>query len=96
MKNHRDVCKARDAGFISFEGLPGRVKTGCQRTPGYNSRYCSLHKPRVCSLIELPEEDGTVQTATKQRREGVIERILEKKCTRNTTYFKVCIVLHLS
>lgn len=92
MKNHRDVCKARDAGFTTFDGLPGQVKTGCQKTPDYKSRYCCLHKPRACILSELPEdsEDGCTQLAnTEQKREGVVEMILEKKITRSTTYFKV-------
>jgi len=22
MKNHRDVCKAKDAGYMEFDGLP--------------------------------------------------------------------------
>ena len=30
MKNRRDVCYAKDAGFIGFEGLAGSIKTGCQ------------------------------------------------------------------
>lgn len=31
MKNHRDVCKATEAGFTKFDGLPGQVKIGCQK-----------------------------------------------------------------
>jgi hypothetical protein len=27
MKNHRDVCMAKDAGFIEFDGLPGSLCT---------------------------------------------------------------------
>ena len=26
MKNHRDVCAAREAGYAQFHGLPGEVK----------------------------------------------------------------------
>ncbi len=33
IKNHRDVCKARDAGYTEYEGLPGSIKTGCMNTP---------------------------------------------------------------
>ena len=26
MKNHRSVCAASEAGYIEYDGLPGRVK----------------------------------------------------------------------
>ena len=48
MKNRRHVCNARDAGFIEYPGLPGRVKTGCMRSPQYKSRYCSEHQLHSC------------------------------------------------
>ena len=40
MKNHRDVCLAREAGYVEFCGLPGKMKT-----PQPKSRYCSVHAP---------------------------------------------------
>ena len=40
-KNCRDVCKARDAGYMEYEGLDGVVKTGCMNTPKIGSRYCA-------------------------------------------------------
>ena len=57
MKNRRDVCYARDAGFIQFDGLPGLIKTGCTATPAYKSHYCSEHTNRVCEL-EVRESVG--------------------------------------
>ena len=33
MKNRRHVCNAKDAGYIEYPGLPGRVKTGCMKSP---------------------------------------------------------------
>ena len=48
LKNRRDVCLAKDAGFISYHGLPGHVKSGCMSTPSYKSRYCKEHCERVC------------------------------------------------
>ena len=45
MKNHRDVCEAKDAGFVEYRGMPGRVKTGCMETLEQRSKYCSHHKP---------------------------------------------------
>ena len=40
MKNQRDICVATEAGFVKYEGLPGAIKTGCQLSPMYQSRYC--------------------------------------------------------
>ena len=42
MKNRRDVCYAKDAGFIQFDGLSGLIKTGCSATPAYKSRFCPI------------------------------------------------------
>lgn len=58
VKNHQDVCMATAAGFVQFKGLRGQVQTGCSSTPGYNSLYCSLHKPSmvVSQNFELSED----------------------------------------
>ena len=48
MKNRRDICLAKDAGTISYPGLPGHIKTGCVASPAYKSRYCQNHKARSC------------------------------------------------
>lgn len=90
MKNHRDVCKATYAGFIEFDGLPGQIQSGCQKTPDYKSRYCTLHKPRVGILSQLPGDADESTSKHEESSEGVIETILEKKVTRSTTYYKVC------
>ena len=82
MKNHRDVCKASDAGFVEYSGLPERIITGCMHSPDYKSRYCKLHKNRVCSISTESDQDS-------ENREGLIEMILEKKVTRTATYYKV-------
>ena len=47
MKNRCDVCAASEAGFTEYEGLPGLIKTGCQLSPGYQSKYCYEHAPRI-------------------------------------------------
>ena len=62
MKNRRRVCNARDAGYIEYPGLPGRVKTGCMMTPQYESHYCSQHQIHSCNFddyVELSDEDIT-------------------------------------
>ncbi len=53
MKNRRDVCFAKDAGHVEFEGLSSSTKTGCQATPAYKSRYCDQHKQLVCDFRQL-------------------------------------------
>ena len=76
MKNHRSVCAANEAGYIQYDGLPGRVKTGCTNTPEQKHRFCSLHRPRV-------------PNSNDQNKSAVIESVLEKKTTRSITYYKV-------
>ena len=34
---------SKDAGFIEYAELPGTIKTGCQASPDYMSRYCANH-----------------------------------------------------
>ena len=52
MKNRRDVCYAKDAGFIQFDGLPGLIKTGCTSTPAFKSHYCSHHGNPICPTVD--------------------------------------------
>lgn len=94
MKNHRDVCKAKHAGFVEFDGLPGQIRSGCQKTPDFKSRYCSLHKPRACVLSD-PRNDGAGTSCTADKAdEGIVQMVLEKKTTRTSTYYKVCYSIH--
>lgn len=81
LKNHRDVCLAKEAGYVTYQGLPGKVKTGCVLTPDLRSRYCSLHKPRVC---EKPQDDDTSNS-----EEDIAEMIVEERITRSQTHYKV-------
>jgi len=57
MKNRRDICFAKDAGTVSYPGLPGHIKTGCIASPAYKSRYCKDHQPRSCK-ISTTESNG--------------------------------------
>lgn len=100
MKNRRDVCYAKDAGFVTFTGLEGSIKTGCIATPTYKSRYCSKHSNQACELIcsqepdeELGENVGpALRSHTKTPGEVVAEMILAKKQTRKQTYYQVLII----
>lgn len=82
---------ASEAGFVTFQGLPGKIKTGCLMTPDHKSRYCSLHKPRVCQK-PVSDIDNCHNV-----EEDIAEMIIEEKVTRSTTYYKVCVhkLVHL-
>lgn len=51
MKNRRDICSARDAGWINYPGLP-KVITGCMASPSYKSRFCKEHHVRSCVFTD--------------------------------------------
>ena len=100
MKNRRDVCYAKDAGFIQFEGLSGSIKSGCPETPDFKSRYCSQHKCQACDLQNREEVDDelgvpsgpTLRSHQKKQSAGnpIAEMIIAKKTTRKQTYYQVC------
>ena len=66
MKNWRDVCMAKDAGYIQYLGLPGHIKSGYTLSLNFMSRYCQNHAQRA-SMLHCTQEDTAV------------EMILEKK-----------------
>ena len=57
-KNRRDVCNAKDAGYISYPGLPGHIKTGCTASPAFKSRFCSEHSSRTCITDDSNMQEG--------------------------------------
>ena len=87
MKNQRDVCLARDAGYLEYEELPGKIKTGCMHSPGYKSHYCTLHSPTICQVPSDDDAEGKGETT------DVIASILDTKTTRSTKYYKAYIML---
>lgn len=56
---------ARDAGYISYEGLPGSIHTGCINSPAYNSRFCQDHAEFVCNLETASDEEEFVDAAVE-------------------------------
>jgi len=81
MKNRRDVCAASEAGFIEFEGLPGAIKTGCPLSPGYQSKYCYEHAPRISQRTAGEDQrhdcgEGIVRLITAKEVRPVVETIL--------------------
>ena len=83
MKNRRDVCAASEAGYIEFESSPGVIKTGCQLSPGYKSKYCYEHAPRISQMT------GGDDQASAHLESGVVRLITAKKHTRKETYYQV-------
>ena len=88
LKNRRDVCMAREAGYIEYEGVEEKIKTGCMNTPEQKSQYCTLHKPRACDPITRHCSEETPPEPLA-RDQGNVQLILEKKVTRTVTYYKV-------
>lgn len=83
MKNTRDICAANEAGFLKFDGLPNVIKTDCQLTPAYQSKYCYEHAPKVRYFdrsADHPEKFCSLEPT---------QVITSKKQTRNGTYYQV-------
>ena len=85
MKNRRDICAATHAGFTEYSGLPGALKTGCQHSPAYQSKFCYHHSPRVACM-------STDENKTDSHR--VVRLITNKKETRNGIYYEVYMHVH--
>jgi hypothetical protein len=87
MKNHRQICSATDAGYTTFDGLPGKVKTGCINSPDHKSWYCTLHSPNIS--VSCPFSDDGDELFEMTNHEGPIAMILSKRTTRQNTFYKV-------
>ena len=96
-KNFRDVCKARDAGYIEYEGLEGVVKTGCMNTPKLGSRFCALHTQNVVIPQQLNPADSEEQhpQPLQSEEESVIAMIVGKTSTRHENYYQVRSIAHI-
>ena len=88
MKNRRDVCMARDAGYTAYEGLPGVLKTGCMNTPDFKARHCTLHRVRAC-IPYTPSDSDEAAPEKNESGDKIVEMILEKIITRKAIYYKV-------
>ena len=82
-KNYRDVCNAREARYVEYEGLEGMVKTGCMNTPRLESRFCELHSPRVMNCVDGDE------VSSGRGKERVLVIIIGKRETRSGTHYQV-------
>ena len=92
MKNQRNICAATEARYIQYPHLHGSIKTGCQLSPPYSSKYYYLHAPRVCAGMLMQESDlcseSLVQPSCKSIH-GVAHFVTGKKVTRNQVYYQV-------
>ena len=74
LKNRRDICACTSAG-LTFDGLPGKIKTGCQLTPAWHSKYCHDHAPRMHSKMAYESEqycpDEVIQFITGKSKLGM-------------------------
>lgn len=76
---------AKEAGYVEYEGLPGKICTGCPNTPALKSRFCSKHNPTV-----LPEQEGcSLDKAVPVQSEEQQGIIIGKKPTRQSTVYEV-------
>ena len=92
MKNHRDVCAAQEAGYAEFNGLSGKVKTGCPNTPQLKSRYCPAHAPTAFNSDPAGiDDDSGIKplNSSLQRKEAQLAYIVGKRETRNSTLYQV-------
>ena len=51
-KNQRDICMAKDAGYVSYPGLPGQVKMGYMAFPAFKSCFCQQHTERSSTTTD--------------------------------------------
>ena len=87
-KNRQDVCAASEAGVIEYDNLPGYIKSGCQLSPSFGSKYCFFHSPRVSSIT--PNSDAIdVNESDQSDGDGVVRFITDKRTTRNEIHYQV-------
>ena len=92
MKNHREVCAAKEAGYAEFNGLPGKIKTGtCPNTPQLKSRCCLDHTPTSFKSNPASSDADSPPTATSTSRSEDVQLayIVGKRETRQTTLYQV-------
>ena len=94
MKNHRDVCLAQCAGYTKYDGLPGKVCTGCPNAPAYMSPYCEIHKPTVATP-QVDNEEGSSTCTQKASSEDQVGLVIGKRVTRNATMYTRYVHMHV-
>lgn len=85
------MCKARDAGYVEYEGLQGVVKTGCMNTPKLLSRFCASHTENIAIPQQLDPDSEDQEIALPNSEQSVVAMITGKRSTRHDNYYQVCI-----
>ena len=68
---------AKDVGYISYEGLPGSIHTGCVNTPAFNARFCKDHEEYVCTL-QVISDDEVKSAVVEEMTSGPLTRARAK------------------
>ena len=89
MKNHRDVCFATCAGYTEFDGLPGKIMSGCPNTPDFKSCFCSLHKATAVIPQEVDSQQLVMDKIADSNVESPAAMILGKRSTRHSNFYQV-------
>ena len=89
MKNRRDVCAATEAGYIQYNGLPGKINTGCQLTPLQAQKFCYYHAERAFKSVSPLQPNQQSTECNLSSEEGVVKLIVSKKQIRSGTYYQV-------
>lgn len=83
----------RNAGYAVYDGLPGRVRTGCPNSPDYLSPYCGLHKPSValrqCVSVQEDSMEEECSQTVKEGNHDLLGIIISKRITRKNTLYQV-------
>ena len=89
MENHRAVCSATHAGYIEYKNLPGRVQSGCQNSPAFESSFCVVHKPALAMPQHVQVEGDSFALDIRKTEEEPVGIITNKRTTRNSTLYQV-------
>ena len=89
------ACAAQEAGYAEFDGLPGKVKTGCPNTPQLKSRYCPAHTPTAFNSDPAGiNDDSGIKSlnSSLQRKEVQLAYIVGKRETHNSMLYQVQLI----
>ena len=76
------MCAGTEAGYLEYDGLEGKIKTGCPMTPLQTSTY---HYATRVSKSELQYK--CTQSTETTREEGIVK-------VRSGVYYQVYIAMY--
>ena len=81
--------------LLNWHTSIGAIKTGCMKTPAFNSRFCELHRPRAIlastggTAAEKDQPGPSYQLPPDSGGSPVIKFIAGKRTTRSGVYYQV-------